>query len=719
MLLVVLVLALFAATCQGGRLVIGNKARCTQCHTHKSKSAGSVWKEVLFVVKNKHDWKELESELYKVSLPDSPSYGQHWTKQQVDEYIRNDAGTNAVRAYLAKHDIEEIVEKSTSNGIYITAKASISTWETLLSASFHEYDNINDKGRSIHLADSFEMPDELEPYVETILKTVQFNGEVRKHGKINNRYGTNADLDANIFKGLESSTKQKQLKNDVPFVNSRDYRERIKKESKATRRRQMTERIEKARSLRADFLNSPNYRKGMDVDAHLKRTLFDIDGKVTPAFLWYYLNVNVSSATGVGTTNTSMEVFETSQQNYSPDDLKQFQQKFGAPIQPVSKYLGEGNYDQSSTCDDLFTADNCYEANLDIQYIMAVSWYTPAYYDYDNSDVPFVDWSIAMNERNDTDLATLTSISYGIPEMYMSDDQMSTFATEMIKLGLRGATVFNSAGDNGANGDTQKTTCNNVEALPNFPSGCPYVVSVGATQGPEAGKKEVVCSTDNPQEYGGPSAITSGGGFSNFFARPWWQDTAVSEYFKNVPVQPKAGSYNTSGRGYPDISTLGNSYQIVVGGQVTGVDGTSCSSPVTTALFSIISGHRVAKGLPKLGWITPLLYYPVAAQTYFAHDITIGNNKCTESEYYSTHCCETGFYASSGWDPTTGIGSPKFAELYDYFIRLNFTSTNNTDYKNQTFPLDRVPTTGPTYAPTPVPTAATSPPTPETITMSV
>jgi hypothetical protein len=42
--------------------------------------------------------------------------------------------------------------------------------------------------------------------------------------------------------------------------------------------------------------------------------------------------------------------------------------------------------------------------------------------------------------------------------------------------------------------------------------------------------------------------------------------------------------YNSEGRGYPDIALLGVSYNVVVGGVITQLYGTSCSTPVMAGL---------------------------------------------------------------------------------------------------------------------------------------
>jgi tripeptidyl-peptidase-1 len=78
-------------------------------------------------------------------------------------------------------------------------------------------------------------------------------------------------------------------------------------------------------------------------------------------------------------------------------------------------------------------------------------------------------------------------------------------------------------------------------------------------QGPEAGSTEIACSADTN------GVITSGGGFSNVYGRPSWQKEFVTEYFNSVTTSPSSG-YNTTGRGYPDVSLMARRYVTIVGG---------------------------------------------------------------------------------------------------------------------------------------------------------
>lgn len=83
--------------------------------------------------------------------------------------------------------------------------------------------------------------------------------------------------------------------------------------------------------------------------------------------------------------------------------------------------------------------------------------------------------------------------------------------------------------------------------MPYFPSTCPFVTSVGATQyfAPE----EAVSS-------GGPGGYYGGGGFSSYFSPPSYQASDVGPYVKSLGNKYQ-GLYNNTGRGYPDVAAQG------------------------------------------------------------------------------------------------------------------------------------------------------------------
>ncbi len=51
--------------------------------------------------------------------------------------------------------------------------------------------------------------------------------------------------------------------------------------------------------------------------------------------------------------------------------------------------------------------------------------------------------------------------------------------------------------------------------------------------------------------------FASGGGFSNVFARPRFQERHVARYLKNVELPYGPNVFNRTGRAYPDVAADG------------------------------------------------------------------------------------------------------------------------------------------------------------------
>merc|ERR1711907_467573 len=127
---------------------------------------------------------------------------------------------------------------------------------------------------------------------------------------------------------------------------------------------------------------------------------------------------------------------------------------------------------------------------------------------------------------------------------------------------------------------------------PDFPGGSPYITAVGGT--------DFVSD-----EIGDESAWSAGGGgFSDTFARPSWQDDAVKSYLGSKEAElPPSSYYNSTGRGYPDVAALGGQktpYCVATGGRFTGVAGTSASCPVVAGVFALLNNERLTAGKSPL-----------------------------------------------------------------------------------------------------------------------
>jgi tripeptidyl-peptidase-1 len=371
-------------------------------------------------------------------------------------------------------------------------------------------------------------------------------------------------------------------------------------------------------------------------------------GYVTPALLQQFYGIN----NPIVSHGANQSLFGALGQQYSNTDLAKFQQQFGLTNSPVRFQVGANN---PNACLGAQGGENCGEANLDVQWIMAVAQQAvTVFWNIDgNAPDPFVTWSQQLSQYSN--LPQVHSISYGGPEAGVPQQNRQIFNTAVQKLATQGGSVLIASGDDGAAGTGARDNPNNCRYTPDWPSTSPYVTAVGATQGPESGKAEVVCSSLT----GG--VITSGGGFSNLYARPAYQNAQVAAYLQRN--QPVAG-FQPQGRAYPDVSVMGFNYPVVVGGQFALESGTSASAPVFAGMVTLINDARMAAGKPALGFLNQALY-SVNANVW--NDIVTGDIRCTANNRV---CCPQGFAAVAGWDPASGLGSPRFQALLQALVAM-------------------------------------------------
>ncbi|KAI4845208.1 subtilisin-like protein, partial [Aureobasidium sp. EXF-8846] len=300
------------------------------------------------------------------------------------------------------------------------------------------------------------------------------------------------------------------------------------------------------------------------------------------------------------------------------------------------------------------------EGDLDVETMLGVGWPTPltAYAvggsppiiystgTTTNTNEPYLDWLQHVLAQSDDTLPQVVSTSYDDEEQTVPPSYAKRVCEDLAQLGARGVSVFYASGDSGVGTSGDCVTNNGTGAkrfTPEFPSTCPYVTSVGATMD---FNPEVVAYHS--------SGFASGGGFSDLFPRPAYQDKAVKAYLKTLGNRDSA-YFNASGRAYPDIAGQGSYFATVWNGTDTLVSGTSASTPLIAAIIALVNDALIAGGKPTLGFLNPWLY----KKGYRAFtDITSGS---------AVGCSEIGdgkgFPAVEGWDPVTGFGTPKFRDL--------------------------------------------------------
>jgi hypothetical protein len=89
----------------------------------------------------------------------------------------------------------------------------------------------------------------------------------------------------------------------------------------------------------------------------------------------------------------------------------------------------------------------------------------------------------------------------------------------------------------------------------------------------------------------------------------------------NGTLGANGGIYNRIGRGFPDVSAVGDNAALVVEGFNTFEGGTSMSAPLVAAIFTRINDERIAVGKGPIGFANPTLY----ANPQMFNDITVGD----------------------------------------------------------------------------------------------
>jgi pseudomonalisin len=188
----------------------------------------------------------------------------------------------------------------------------------------------------------------------------------------------------------------------------------------------------------------------------------------------------------------------------------------------------------------------------------------------------------------------------------------------------QGQTMFFSSGDTGS----QCPAVVGVNGVPvgipdtNYPASSPYGIGVGGTS----------VLNDNPLSE--IAWYAGGGGLSPVEPAAAFQADAKA---LGVTAPPT--------RGVPDVSLDADpesGYDVVVGGTVEGIGGTSASAPSWQGIWARVNGANAG-----LGFAGPVLYSTEPATAF--DDITIG--------------ADGAYTAGPGYDLVTGLGTPDIAKL--------------------------------------------------------
>jgi len=279
----------------------------------------------------------------------------------------------------------------------------------------------------------------------------------------------------------------------------------------------------------------------------------------------------------------------------------------------------------------------------------------------------------------DHNLGDIVSQSFGENESCVDSTLLKAQHQLFAAATLKHITLFASSGDDGA----AQATCDGLSYVQaaSSPASDPLVTAVGGTELSAARYCLTALGCDPtanpaPGTYQGEVAwnefdsnIGTGGGYSVLYKAPFFQRLAT-----------RGGRQ----RGVPDVAYSAAVYHgaltyLDIPGIPAGIylfGGTSAGSPQWAAIAAIAD----QKAGRRLGFINAALYlyslFPNLYSTLF-HDVTTGNNSVVVFDSLNNPVTVTGFNAGTGWDATTGLGSPKADNLVNFLTRFTSWSDGN------------------------------------------
>lgn len=266
------------------------------------------------------------------------------------------------------------------------------------------------------------------------------------------------------------------------------------------------------------------------------------------------------------------------------------------------------------------------EVYLDLEIIASVAHQAEiTTYFAPNTNLGFIDAiSRAVEDGNNA-----VSISWASPEEYFHPQDIQAYEEVLAAAQYRGTVVFVSSGDAGATNGSYNGTFS-----VNYPSSSPYVVSAGGTS--LAHGKETAW-------------IDGGGGFSLLFPDPSFQASRPLHFLAQNVFKADFSIAPTT-RGLPDLAANADpnsGYNILTDQGLQIVGGTSAVAPLLASLVALLN---VAWG-KRIRDLHPYIYDP---RNKGISPVSTGNNG--------------GYFASSHWNPCTGVGSVDGQAFLSYLI---------------------------------------------------
>jgi subtilase family serine protease len=361
---------------------------------------------------------------------------------------------------------------------------------------------------------------------------------------------------------------------------------------------------------------------------------------------------------GTGKKIVIIDAFDDPNLQY---DFSYFNNYYGLPDQTIAQYYPGG---QANTPYDLGWSEEM-QLDVDWSHAIAPGAQIVIVHGKSNNDQDLID---AVNYAVDNNLGDVISMSFGESDQCLGPQLTAAWHQAFVHATQKGMTLFASSGDQGAS----QPSCdgNSWIQSTSSPASDPLVTGVGGTELDAANfcLPQLGCNpATNPLAGTYLSETTWNEGPTGDFSANFGSTEATGGGYSTVwsePAYQQGTIHGGKTRGVPDVAYNGAILHgvlvplIAEFGGFFRFGGTSCGSPQWAALTAIAdqaAGH-------DYGFINAALYKigqnagPYAAAF---HDVTTGQNNAIEYDSSSNPVSIPGYSAGTGWDATTGLGSPQ------------------------------------------------------------
>jgi subtilase family serine protease len=402
---------------------------------------------------------------------------------------------------------------------------------------------------------------------------------------------------------------------------------------------------------------------------------------------------DINSAYSAGYTGSGQSIAVIGQSKVYLTDIEAFQNAAGLTVKDPTLVLVPGSGSAA-----ISTGDES-ESDLDLEYSGGIAKGATIYLVYVGSSTNYSVWD-SMAYAVDTNIAPIISLSYGACETEMGGDY-SALESTLRQGAVQGQSIIVSSGDDGSTscyGETGLTTAQGQAVVVSYPASSAYVTAMGGTEFPSsdtaasnstywtaASGSDVISSLRSyiPEQVWNDDSSTGGlssggGGVSVLTRRPTWQTgvtgiTSAPDYatgYRLVPDLSLDSSPSNAGYLYCSSDTTStkitgscsNGFRDSTATYLTVAGGTSFAAPIFAGMLAIVNQKQNSTGQ---GLVNSTLYTLAANSATYAsafHDITSGSNACTAGSTYCTTAGAAAYFATTGYDEASGLGS---VDLYN------------------------------------------------------